>query len=83
MREAYQQGWKAAAEFFGLPTEPLKTGLNIAGLGALAIPPAQHLYRRVMHPNEPDAPDTTTGHATELAGLGLLTVPEIMKLRGL
>lgn len=58
-----------------LDPESVKHVLEIAGLGALAVPVLYHLSKAE------DRTDKAMG-ATELAGLGTLAVPSTMHLLG-
>ena len=77
LKRAYIEGVGGAATKFALSQEALDHVLELAGLGALAVPVANHL---ISNPDEESERKQKLMSGLELGGLGMLAVPEARKL---
>lgn len=74
VKEAYNSGVKAAASAFGVSPKALAKGLELGGLGLVAVPAVHGLVA-----DEDKASPLTKKllHAADLAGLGMLAAPHL------
>jgi hypothetical protein len=74
VKQAYTDGAKAAASTFGVPPQTLAKGLELGGLGLVAVPAIHGL---VADEDKASPQTKKLLHAADLAGLGMLAAPHL------